>query len=40
MAPSTTASYRKNVRLHVVPYLGGLRLDQVTGTRLTALYRC
>lgn len=37
--PSTIASYRKNVRLHVVPHLGALRLDQVTGTRLTKLYR-
>lgn len=37
--PSTIASYRKNVRLHVVPYLGSLRLDQLTGTRLTKLYR-
>lgn len=37
--PSTVASYRKNVRLHVVPSIGALRLDQVTGTRLTKLYR-
>jgi integrase len=36
--PSTVASYRKNVRLHVVPYIGALRLDQLTGTRLTLLY--
>jgi integrase len=35
---STVASYEKNVRLHVVPYIGTLRLDQVTGTRLTKLY--
>lgn len=38
-SPSTVASYRKNMRLHVVPHIGALRLDQVTGTRLTALYR-
>lgn len=37
--PSTVASYRKNVRLHVIPHLGALRLEQVTGTRLTKLYR-
>jgi integrase len=38
LEPSTVASYRKNVRLHVVPYVGALRLDQLTGTRLTKLY--
>ena len=37
--PSTVASYRKNVRLHVVPHVGALRLEQLTGTRLTKLYR-
>jgi hypothetical protein len=39
LSPSTLASYRKNVRLHLTPAIGTLRLDQVTGTRLTALYR-
>jgi hypothetical protein len=39
LSPSTTASYRKNVRLHVVPFIGGTRLDQLTGTRLSKLYR-
>lgn len=39
LSPSTVASYRKNVRLHVEPHIGGMRLDQLTGTRLTALYR-
>lgn len=39
LSPSTVASYRKNVRLHVVPHIGAVRLDQLTGTRLTALYR-
>ncbi len=38
-SPSTVASYRKNVRLHVVPHIGSLRLDQLTGMRLTKLYR-
>jgi integrase len=37
--PSTVASYRKYVRLHVAPYIGGVRLDQLTGAHLTALYR-
>lgn len=39
LSPSTLSSYRKNVRLHVVPHVGQVRLDQLTGTRLTALYR-
>jgi len=38
LEPSTVASYRKNVRLHVTPHISGLRLDQLTGTRLTKLY--
>jgi integrase len=39
LAPSTVASYRKNVRLHIVPHIGDLQLQQLTGTRLTKLYR-
>jgi integrase len=39
LKPSTVASYRKNVRLHIEPHIGSVRLDQLTGTRLTALYR-
>ena len=39
LKPSTMASYRKNVRLHVVPHIGSVRLDQLTGARLSALYR-
>lgn len=39
LSPSTIASYRKNVRLHLAPAIGALRLDQVTGTRLSGLYR-
>lgn len=31
-------SYRKNVRLHVEPHIGALRLEQLTGSRLTKLY--
>jgi hypothetical protein len=36
---TTLASYRKNVRLHVLPYIGEVKLAALTGTRLTALYR-
>lgn len=39
LKPSTTASYRKNVRLHIVPHIGATPLAAVTGQRLTALYR-
>jgi len=39
VAPSTRASYAKNVRLHVVPRIGAVPLSKLTGTRLTALYR-
>ena len=33
------ASYRKNVRLHIEPYIGALPLASLTSARLTALYR-
>lgn len=36
---STSASYRRNCRLHVIPHLGSMKLGSITGTRLTALYR-
>jgi integrase len=39
LAPSTTASYRKNVRLHVEPYIGAVPLASLTSARLSALYR-
>lgn len=39
LEPSTVASYRKNVRLHVVPYVGALPLASLTPQRLAALYR-
>ena len=39
LAPSTIASYRKNVRLHIAPAIGALPLTQVTPLRLDALYR-
>jgi integrase len=39
LSPSTVASYRKNIRLHLKPYIGDLPLARLTSTRLTALYR-
>lgn len=37
--PSTIASYRKNVRLHIKPYIGSVPLASLTSQRLAALYR-
>lgn len=37
--PSTIESYRRNVRLHVTPYIGDVKLTALTGLRLSALYR-
>jgi integrase len=39
IADSTLASYRKNCRLHVVPYIGSVPLARLTTARLDALYR-
>jgi integrase len=39
VAPSTEASYRKNVRVHIAPALGNIQLSRLTGTRISALYR-
>lgn len=39
LAPSTVASYRKNVRLHLKPRLGGVPLKALTGARISAAYR-
>lgn len=38
-SPQTTASYRKNVRLHIVPALGSVPLALLTPAMLTQLYR-
>ena len=38
LAPSTVASYRKNVRLHIAPYVGTVPLASLTSARLTQLY--
>src|SRR5215217_6297058 len=39
LAPGTIAGYRKMLRLHVLPKLGGVQLTSLTGTQLSALYR-
>ena len=39
LAPSTLASYRKNVRLHIDPYLGATQVDRLTGTAVDAWMR-
>ena len=36
---STYASYARNVRLHVVPHIGGIALQQLTPMDLNGLYR-
>ena len=36
---STYRSYRRNIRLHVVPYIGGIPLQQLKPMELTSLYR-
>jgi hypothetical protein len=38
LAPSTVASYRKNMRLHVTPYLGAVPLADLSSGMLTKLY--
>lgn len=39
LSPATVASYRKNVRLHLKPLLGGVQLQSLTGTKISGLYR-
>ena len=39
LAGSTMDSYRKNIRLHVKPYIGDVPIGSLTSARLTALYR-
>lgn len=36
---STFVSYKRYIRLHVVPYIGGIPLQQLTPLELTAMYR-
>jgi integrase len=39
LAPSTVASYRKNIRLHIVPALGTVPLNKLTTEQIDRLYR-
>jgi integrase len=39
LAPSTMASYKKNVRLHLKPALGQIQLTRLTGSQISGLYR-
>jgi integrase len=39
LAESTVASYKKNIRLHLTPYIGGEQLAALTTAKLDALYR-
>ncbi|MGO9079899.1 MAG: tyrosine-type recombinase/integrase [Streptosporangiaceae bacterium] len=39
LAPSTLASYRKNMRLHVKPRIGSVPLASLTTERINAMYR-
>ncbi|MQA86681.1 MAG: tyrosine-type recombinase/integrase [Streptosporangiales bacterium] len=39
LADSTVASYRKNIRLHLKPYLGGVPLASLTTAKINELYR-
>lgn len=36
---STYASYERDIRLHVIPYIGSIRLQNLTPTDLNTLYR-
>ncbi|WP_109507121.1 tyrosine-type recombinase/integrase [Nocardioides speluncae] len=39
IADSTRKGYAKNVRNHITPYLGDIRLDKLTATRIARHYR-
>jgi hypothetical protein len=39
LAPSTVASYRKNIRLHIVPRIGGVKLNALTTVKIDGMYR-
>jgi len=39
LRPSTLASYRKNIRLHIAPQLGSIPLRRLTGTQINAWLR-
>jgi integrase len=39
LSPSTLSSYRKNIRLHIDPYLGGQLIARLTGSAVDAWMR-
>jgi integrase len=39
LRPGTVASYRRNLRVHVVPYIGAVPLASLTAARISAMYR-
>jgi integrase len=39
LAPSTTASYKKNIRLHIKPAIGTVPLNRLTTEKIDRLYR-
>jgi len=39
LTPGTVASYRRNVRLHLVPYIGAVPLASLTTARIDGMYR-
>ena len=39
LSPATLASYRKNIRLHIDPYLGALAIPRLTGSMVDAWMR-
>jgi integrase len=39
LRPGTVASYRRNLELHVMPYIGSVPLSSLTTARLDAVYR-
>jgi integrase len=39
LRPGTVASYRRNLRVHVVPYIGGVPLASLTAARINTMYR-
>ncbi|SFK74707.1 N-terminal phage integrase SAM-like domain-containing protein [Geodermatophilus ruber] len=39
LSPATLASYRKNIRLHIAPYLGATPLSRLTGAAVDAWVR-
>lgn len=39
LGDSTVASYKKNIRLHIKPYIGGVKLASLTSKKIDQVYR-